>query len=335
MAIALDIFAICGYNCNIDPGFSPGQNQFVPLPLSRPPISRKDCAMNLKDLTERKKASGMTNEQISAASGIPLSTVQKIFAGQTKSPRYHTIEAIASILPALPETDAPDHSDVSYRYDPSPAMVREDNLAYGIEATPAAVSAVVGRSFCRLYTLEDYYALPEGVRVELIDGRIYDLASPGIIHQRLVSLIGNRFFNFMESGDHGSDGCEVFFSPVDVRILRDDYNMLVPDLTVVCRHGEDDRRLEDPRRIEGAPDFVMEVLSPSSIGNDRGIKYLKYRNAGVREYWMVDPGIRTVTVCDFEHDTETVYNFEDRVPVRISGGKLIIDFIAVAKYAYR
>ena len=101
--------------------------------------------------------------------------------------------------------------------------------------------------------------------------------------------------------------------------------MVQPDLLIIC--GRNDG---DTRRINGAPDFIVEILSPSNRYHDMYRKLNKYRLASVREYWIIDPEKKRVTVYDFEHDDLPVtYRFTDRVPVLISGGECFVDFVKV------
>ena len=132
------------------------------------------------------------------------------------------------------------------------------------------------------YTIDDYYALPEDRRVELIDGVIYDMTAPSGIHQQ---ILGDLHILFRECADRHGMPCEVLLSPFDVRLDKDNYTMVQPDLLVVC--GEYDAAHEI--RFEGAPDLVVEILSPSTRSKDQLLKLIKYERAGVREYWIVDP----------------------------------------------
>ena len=175
------------------------------------------------------------------------------------------------------------------------------------------------------FTIEDYYALPEDQRVELIDGRFYDMGAPEAIHQILLLDLSIMFLNCAEK--HGMP-CEVLTSPFDVRLDRDNYTMVQPDLMVFC-HDFDIRSI----RYEGAPDLVVEILSPSSRKKDMILKLQKYQNAGVREYWIVDPEKRAVTVHFFDtenYDPEK-YSFDDEIPVRISDGQCSIDFSEISR----
>ncbi|MBR0372936.1 MAG: Uma2 family endonuclease [Mogibacterium sp.] len=282
---------------------------------------------DLSKLKARKKALSLTNQDIAEESGVPLSTVQKVFAGQTASPRYDTLAQIDAVLTR--------HERRQYSITPErdTAAVHESNLAYRYDYATSfdqqAPSDDAALSFYKLYTLEDYYAFPDDRRVELIDGRIYDMTAPTIRHQDIILQVAIAFYSYIEKSGHD---CRAIVSPVDVRLDCDNYTMVEPDLVVLCNRGRDDRRLKNTKRVEGAPDFIMEVLSPSSVGLDSGLKYRKYKGAGVREYWIVDPGIRKVTVCDFEHDRETQYTFDDAVPVCLTGGDLRVDFAKINAY---
>ena len=166
-----------------------------------------------------------------------------------------------------------------------------------------------------IYTIEDIYALPDGERAELIDGNLYMMTPPGTRHQRLVSKVHGSIFRFIE--DHGGD-CEVFPAPFGV-FLSEDSEYVEPDVTVVC----DPSRL-DEKGCHGAPDWVIEVVSPSSRNMDYMIKLFKYRTAGVREYWIVDPDREQVVVYRFEKDLMEDYSLKDPVPSGIYDGLEIV-----------
>lgn len=157
------------------------------------------------------------------------------------------------------------------------------------------------------YTIEDIYSLPEGQRAELIDGQIYDMAPPNTRHQILVSKLNQKIANYIDS--KGGD-CKVIPAPFAVFLNMDDRNYVEPDISVIC----DQDKLDD-RGCNGAPDWIIEVTSPSDPQRDYGIKLFKYRTAGVREYWIVNPQKKTVMVFDFEKEHRSnQYNFEDDIP---------------------
>lgn len=160
------------------------------------------------------------------------------------------------------------------------------------------------------YTIEDIYTLPDGQRAELIDGQMYMMAPPVRIHQKLVSQFTKIIGSYIDS-KHGD--CEVYPAPFAVFLNEDDRNYVEPDISVIC-----DKNKLNEKGCNGAPDWIIEITSPSNPEHDYGIKLFKYRTAGVREYWIVNPQKQTVTVFDFETDEKSnQYSFEDTVPVCI------------------
>ena len=281
--------------------------------------------MTLEEMKKRKTELGLTSQMISQMSGVPLGTVQKIFAGTTKAPRRLTIRALEKVLsPGESTADRYTHvqeeSFQSETHLPQDCVLRETPAPYDI----AVRSDSINRE--PRHTLDDYYALPDDQRVELIDGVFYDMAAPTFLHQLILSHLSIQFYDCAEQHDMP---CEVFQSPCDVRLDRDNYTMVQPDLLVIC--GKQDYL--HMKRLEGAPDLAVEVLSPYTRSKDMILKLYKYEKAGVREYWIVDPEQRTVTVhfFDTDHYDPERYSFHDQVPVRISEGKCSIDFSRIAE----
>lgn len=168
------------------------------------------------------------------------------------------------------------------------------------------------------YTLEDYYELPDDQRVELIDGVIYDVSATTSVHQLLCGIFFARLYEYIRS-KHGK--CIPVMSPVDVQLDCDDKTMVQPDVLVLC----DDQKLLR-RCVYGAPDFVAEILSPSTKRKDMFIKAGKYQNAGVKEYWMVDPDKKQVLVYDFTTDCSVeLHGFDEKIAVHIFDGDCEID----------
>lgn len=165
----------------------------------------------------------------------------------------------------------------------------------------------------RTYTIDDIYALPDGQRAELIDGRMYMMAPPSTNHQRLIAKLSHLILSHI---DTKGGGCEVFPAPFAVFLNEDDRNYVEPDISVIC-----DKNKLDEKGCNGAPDWIIEVISPSTERVDYGIKLFKYRSAGVREYWIVNPKTCTVNVFDFECDqASNQYSFDDCIPVCIYEG---------------
>lgn len=144
------------------------------------------------------------------------------------------------------------------------------------------------------YTIEYIYALPDGERAELIDGQIYYMAPPNTRHQRMLNYI-NTEINMYIRKNNGE--CEVFPAPFAVFLNDDDMNYVEPDISVIC----DKNKISD-KGCQGAPDWVIEIISPSSMAMDYFTKLFQYQKSGVREYWIVDPIKQRVTVYFFEKD---------------------------------
>lgn len=248
--------------------------------------------MTLSEIRRRKQELGYSNETLSRLSGVPLGTVQKVLSGSTRTPRQKTLEALSA---ALQRTGSPLVSSVRYpEADAAPSKVKEASATY------AATE--------RVYTIEDIYALPDEVRAELIDGKLYYMATPTRTHQKLAGGMHLAVANYIRSK---GGSCEVYIPPFAVYLFADESTYLEPDLTVVC-----DLAKLDERGCWGAPDWVVEVLSPSTGSKDMSIKLFKYRTAGVREYWILDPQRQMVIVYDFtgKEEKASLYSFQDTIP---------------------
>ena len=163
-----------------------------------------------------------------------------------------------------------------------------------------------------LKTVDYIYALPDGERAELIDGVIYDMAPPAVHHQRIVRELSTDLTNYIRDNN---GNCEVFFSPFAVFLNNDEYNYVEPDIAVIC-----DKNKLDDKGCHGAPDFIIEIVSPSSRKMDYMIKLFKYRSAGVREYWIVDPDKQMVRTYNFIENETSDYPFAKSIPVGIYPG---------------
>ncbi len=169
----------------------------------------------------------------------------------------------------------------------------------------------------KIFTAEDIYALPEGTRAELIDGHIYYMEPPSRIHQKIVSELHAAIHDYISS-HHGS--CEVYPAPFAVFLNEDDRNYVEPDLSVICDPG----KLND-KGCSGAPDWILEIVSPASRQMDYYTKLFKYRSAGVREYWIIDPDKNKITVWNFEIGAMEDFAFSDSITAGIYKD-LCIDF---------
>lgn len=160
------------------------------------------------------------------------------------------------------------------------------------------------------YTTDYIYSLPEGQRAELIDGVIYDMAPPSRVHQELLLELSVEITNYIKK-NNGS--CKVYPAPFAVFLNKDNRTYIEPDISVIC-----DKNKLDDRGCNGAPDWIIEIISPSTKRTDYGIKLFKYRTAGVREYWIINPLTNTVNVYDLENDELTdQYDFNTDIPVCI------------------
>jgi len=157
----------------------------------------------------------------------------------------------------------------------------------------------------KIYTINDIYALPDGERAELIDGQIYYMSPPTTKHQRLAGNLFNTISNYIQSN---KGICEPFIAPFAVFLNENDKNYVEPDISVIC----DKSKLTD-KGCNGAPDWIIEIVSLGSRRMDYYIKLFKYRTAGVREYWIVDPEKERVTVYNFEKETIDEYTFNEPV----------------------
>lgn len=159
------------------------------------------------------------------------------------------------------------------------------------------------------YTIDDIYNLPDGQRAELIDGKLYMMATPGRIHQEIVKNLTYLIEDYIR---HKKGDCKVYPSPFAVFLNTDNKLYLEPDISVIC----DKNKLTD-EGCKGSPDWVIEVVSPSSRVLDYNKKLLKYGTAKVKEYWIVDPVKQRITVYNFEYDAIEEYSFSDKVKAGI------------------
>ena len=167
------------------------------------------------------------------------------------------------------------------------------------------------------YTVEDIYALPEGTRAELIDGQIYYMAPLGRRHQNLLFSISRVIADYI---DQKGGSCEVDIAPFAVFLNENDKNYVEPDIAVIC----DTSKLND-RGCSGAPDWIIEIVSPASRKMDYFTKLFKYRTAGVREYWIVDPVKNLILIYNFDTSDSEQYTFTDTIKAGIYED-LYIDF---------
>ena len=173
------------------------------------------------------------------------------------------------------------------------------------------------------YTYADYLTWVDDKRRELIDGFIHLMSAPVRRHAHTLSELSYQIRSFLENK---KGNCRIYLAPFDVRLpflnsTDDDriYDVVQPDICVVC-----DLTKLDERGCVGAPDLIVEILSPSTLKKDWNYKFNLYENAGVREYWIVDPKTKTTVVFllqpDGSYDLGTVYESGQKAPVSIFEG---------------
>lgn len=170
------------------------------------------------------------------------------------------------------------------------------------------------------YTEEDYYNMPENVRAELIDGQFYYMAAPSRTHQRILGWLYALIYTYIQS-KQGS--CEVYPAPFAVKLFgNNDKAIVEPDISVICDPG----KLTD-RGCTGAPDWIVEIISPGTASHDFVRKLNLYLDAGVKEYWIVEPIKKSIYVYHLEEAKFefAAYTFRDRIKAGLYND-LWIDF---------
>ncbi|HNV92256.1 MAG TPA: Uma2 family endonuclease [Thauera aminoaromatica] len=170
------------------------------------------------------------------------------------------------------------------------------------------------------YTYADYLQWPDETRYELIDGEAFLMSpAPLVEHQEVAGEVYYQLRNQLDG-----QPCRPYIAPVDVRLPRKDEadaaidTVVQPDVLVVCDPAKIDRR-----GVRGAPDWLLEVLSPSTAAHDQIAKRRTYERAGVREYWLVHPGDRTLTVYlldNGQYGRPEIYELKDATPIGVLPG---------------
>jgi len=200
-----------------------------------------------------------------------------------------------------------------YPEDTKPTIIEEPFVTYG----------TLDLDFSKRYTYADYLTWLDDRRMELINGFIHLMSAPVRIHQQVMIELSTLVKVFIKKK---KGKCKIYYAPFDVRLPllgsnADDkiYDVVQPDICVIC----DLSKLDD-RGCIGAPDLIVEVLSPSTLKNDWNYKFNLYEAAGVREYWIVDPKAKMITVFllqpDGKYDFGTIYECNQKAPVHIFEG---------------
>ena len=276
--------------------------------------------MTREEMLKIKAERGYSAAQLSEYTGVPLGTLTKILSGQTKNPRVDTMKQIEdffrqrSWLPGdlysyqgeeIPKREIPGYSPETGEN--TPWMLCEKAVAYGAPLKEQGE-----------YTFSDLEKLPEGRLYELIDGMLFDMATPSWIHQK----IGEEVFLAIHQHIRDHKGkCMVSLAPVGIFLDGNrDSTYVIPDLFVVC-----DRSKLRKDSILGAPDFVLEVISPSTAAKDKIVKATKYMDAGVREYWIIDPYKNKLVVYDYSGPQTHILPLEGKYAIGIFEEELLID----------
>ena len=165
------------------------------------------------------------------------------------------------------------------------------------------------------YTVEDIYNSPEDDRIELIYGKLYNMGAPSAKHQ---FILGHCYRKIADHIDENNGDCRPVMAPFAVKLFDDEKTLVEPDISVIC----DPDKIDD-KGCNGAPDWIIEIVSPGNPGHDFVMKFHLYRKAGVREYWIIDPRNETVFVYYFEKNLMQNYTFDTPVYSNIYSGLAI------------
>ncbi len=156
------------------------------------------------------------------------------------------------------------------------------------------------------HTVEEILSLPTGERAELLDGEIFRMEAPSRTHQEILMWLSYHIYDFIKKK---KGPCRVIQAPFGVFLKKDDKNYVEPDISVIC-----DLEKLDERGCHGAPDWIIEIVSPSSKAMDYYKKPEAYKSAGVGEYWIVDSAKEIVVVYDLAgEEAPVVYRFTDNI----------------------
>lgn len=271
--------------------------------------------MGIIELRAKKKAAGMTNAQISELTGIPVSTVNKIFSGATKNPRYTTLEKIEKELDKAVYIPSAEDLEAGQRNAQMRQMFAEGNVPakQWFRGAPDRKNVV-----CEQATETDNFTYPFDKcaemhekkkrylgeqRQEQLTDEIYSLPYPDRIHQRIVHQLAWEIESYIRESEVRA---EVMQAPFVVKLFPDREVYVQPDLSVITRMEP-----LTPYGYTGAPSLVIEVVSPGFLERDYITKVSLYQRAGVQQYWIVDPTTMQTIIYDFTHRiSPVIFSFE-------------------------
>lgn len=283
------------------------------------------------EMKARKRQLGLSVRYLSEISGVPIGTIQKILNGSTGQPRYGTMRKLTeAILQAagdpVPQLEGPaagaglagtagagdSGAGVVGAYAGAAVGAAGQALAFGAAAGPAGQGhAAGGRA--------DYIIAPGGLNEE-IDGVLYEMDSPTAKHQEIVGSLYYKVRSSLEAKKE-SDKLHTCMGPLAVQLDAEGKTVVRPDVMIFREDGEN-TLVESEDKVKFVPDFIAEVVSAKSKSRDMFTKLGKYREAGVREYWLVDPDKHTVMAYQFDKgDDVEIYTFTEKIPVGVTEGK--------------
>lgn len=278
--------------------------------------------MTLDEMIFYKKISGLSYMDIAERSGVPLSTVQKVFCRATSTPRNKTLLALGNAFEEF-QSERLYLCDPAYEAEIKGKTYKKKDLEH-YEGILSGETNAIDLSSYENKSIDDYLALPNDVRVELIDGVFYDMAAPSYLHNQIAIQIWKALDDYIYKNN---GKCSASIAPTDVQLDKDDKTMVQPDVLVTC-----DRDKITYARVVGAPDLIIEVLSESNWYHDVYRKKSKYESSGVREYWIVMPKQSKIIVYFFKKSSKPIeYTFNDIIPVNIWDGKCTIDFKVISE----
>lgn len=258
-----------------------------------------------------RESMGMTQAQLEKKTGIHQAEISKIERG-IGNPSVNTLKRIA---------DATGHRlCISFA---------DRNIQQNEPLSKNAAPYLKAGKMQGEYTIDDVMTLPEDVKVELIDGCIYDMAQPGILHQEISMELSAEIYQFIRKK---KGKCKVL-NTFALTFEEDRNNYLVPDLGIIC-----DPKKIHPDMVVGAPDFILEIASKSNYRHDYGVKQKIYMEKGVQEYWILDPMKKCLIVYQYGNENDCIpklHQLDEVVDVNIYKGELKIDLNPIQEMIQR